>query len=1528
MRGWVLRVWVLGALCSSAQATNVGGTISTNTTWTLAGSPYVTTSTVTVTSNATLTIEPGVEVRFNANHGLVLGTSTAGKLVAQGTPAQPIRFTSNLASPAPGQWNGINFAVTTPASILDHCIVEYAGAGTNNTGVRCASSTPTIQNTTVQHSDGYGIFVTGSNVRPLLTGNTFASNGLHPLRLEIANYPTTFGGNVYTSNGVQAIQMLGGGVTSNLTLVNDGVPYHLTSTIQVNVNVVGTVTLTLVPGTVLAFAAATGIQVGDNLATEFGVLSAQGTSSQPIVFTSSSPSPAPGQWNGISFPVTTAASILSHCTVEYGGAGTNNANVRVSSSTPTIEDSLLSSSDAYGLYVTGANVRPTIRANTFTQNGGHPLRIEVSNLPTVLSDNVYGGNGTDAIEMLGGALLADTLLPLDGVPFTVTSDVFVNSNVVGTVRLTLLPGTTLRFASGAGLQIGDNLATELGELVAIGTPLLPITFTGVSAVPGSWDGVNLAVTTPNTVLERCTISHGGGSTFNAGLRIASSSPTIEHSSVLSSDGFGILATTSAPLLRSNTVSGNGTIGVSIGTGLATSLPAFENNTVTANGAEPLSLTISNYPVSMTGNVYTGNGSQQILLAGGAINTDVTLLDLGLPYAVTSTLSVNTITLGDVQLTVAPGVVLRFATGAGLVLGQAATERGILVARGTAAQPITFSSTAGTPGSWNGINFAATNGESILEHCIVEYGGGDTFNTNVRATSANPVVRNSTLRRSDGFGAVFTSTTQAIAVGNDVTENGLGGVSGTTADVRLIWWGDASGPSGGGTGSGQSVSAGSLYRPWLGAPRNPQFAFRSAAAVPETFTQNGGSTSLQALLDAPASWTISIRDGGGALVRSFTGTGAAVAQAWDGTDAAGVPLLDGLYTYAIDATSSAGGAIAAPVRGVLTLSSALPIAEITAPVSEAFVTGTFAVLGSAAGSNFASYRLEHGVGHAPTAWTTIVNTTTPVVDGTLANWNTAALTASVHTLRLTVTPTSGPAAVASVTVRRLALSTIVAAPAEISPNGDGIDETSLLTSLATYPVDWTLEVRDGVGALVRSFTGTGSAVQVVWDGRNAGGAVVPDALYTCQIQAVIVGGSTTASSTTTSVRVDATYPTAEITAPIEGAIVQGGGPLAIVGTASDANLLSWTLRRGVGASPSSFTTLVNTTVPVVAGQLYSQSFTGLAPGIYTYRLTVTDVAGNVTVLDRHITLDLMAVTNVSRSPEAIAAHSGDVATVNYTINHDGDVTLRFYSHPSLTLVRTMSFLDLVAGPQQANWDGRDDGGTLLPLGPYYFVITAVDDLGSQGTYNTATSPLAGATPVTTNATVDAVDFDPYENDVVTLEYDFSQLGRLTIQIRTTAGAAIRTLFTLATRTTGHHVEIWDGRNDAGQMYSGPFNVYWGAPVALPQNAIVLVGAPTDPTNFRTQAWLVHPLLREVSAIHYELPSPADVTIWVVDPNGNMVRTLVSDAPQSAGPQSIEWDGRNDAGEFVVLEGSYRVTVQALDSSSGASSSRTGSILVYR
>src|SRR6187399_2803237 len=72
-------------------ATPVGGDIDTDTTWGLAGSPYEVVENITIRSNATLTIEPGVTVRLNELCSIFVDPGCT--LTAEGTAQDLITFT-------------------------------------------------------------------------------------------------------------------------------------------------------------------------------------------------------------------------------------------------------------------------------------------------------------------------------------------------------------------------------------------------------------------------------------------------------------------------------------------------------------------------------------------------------------------------------------------------------------------------------------------------------------------------------------------------------------------------------------------------------------------------------------------------------------------------------------------------------------------------------------------------------------------------------------------------------------------------------------------------------------------------------------------------------------------------------------------------------------------------------------------------------------------------------------------------------------------------------------------------------------------------------------------------------------------------------------------------------------------------------------------------------------------------------------------------------------------------------------------
>ncbi len=111
------------SIFNSFAQTNVSGGIYANTTWTLANSPYIVMDTVVVFPGVTLTIEPGVVVKFDNNKRLDIRNSAT--LTAIGTVTDSITFTSNNPSPTPGIYAGI-YMDYVPNPIYKYCNFLYA----------------------------------------------------------------------------------------------------------------------------------------------------------------------------------------------------------------------------------------------------------------------------------------------------------------------------------------------------------------------------------------------------------------------------------------------------------------------------------------------------------------------------------------------------------------------------------------------------------------------------------------------------------------------------------------------------------------------------------------------------------------------------------------------------------------------------------------------------------------------------------------------------------------------------------------------------------------------------------------------------------------------------------------------------------------------------------------------------------------------------------------------------------------------------------------------------------------------------------------------------------------------------------------------------------------------------------------------------------------------------------------------------------------------------------------------------------
>jgi hypothetical protein len=145
---------LLNPLCTgTAGTTHAGGSITTAVTWPASGNPHRVTSSVTISTGGTLTLEPGVIVCFDPQTGL---QAYGGRLVAQGLAATPIVLTAR--DPVLG-WYGVSLQGTpSSTSYLTNARVEYASL--YSTAV-AAYSHPLVIDSTVVRQSGGGVRLAG-----------------------------------------------------------------------------------------------------------------------------------------------------------------------------------------------------------------------------------------------------------------------------------------------------------------------------------------------------------------------------------------------------------------------------------------------------------------------------------------------------------------------------------------------------------------------------------------------------------------------------------------------------------------------------------------------------------------------------------------------------------------------------------------------------------------------------------------------------------------------------------------------------------------------------------------------------------------------------------------------------------------------------------------------------------------------------------------------------------------------------------------------------------------------------------------------------------------------------------------------------------------------------------------------------------------------------------------------------------------------------------------------------------------------
>jgi flagellar hook assembly protein FlgD len=661
-------------------------------------------------------------------------------------------------------------------------------------------------------------------------------------------------------------------------------------------------------------------------------------------------------------------------------------------------------------------------------------------------------------------------------------------------------------------------------------------------------------------------------------------------------------------------------------------------------------------------------------------------------------------------------------------------------------------------------------------------------------------------------------------------------------------------------------------------------------VEYTLTEDAAQTTLEILNNEG----VSIR-----LIEGIDGIAGINTYTYDCMDSVGLYLTDGTYTTKVTAYDQFDNKSFNTTS--FTADSAAPIITVTAPASGDDVFDTVNMIGDITESNLDSYSIYYADDSTPTEWT-LENTYSelPTLDF-LGSINAVNLEGS-YTIKVTALDLAGNTAEEALI------------PVTIHDSSAPIENISLSETFvnATSILDITFGLKRQAGIVINVRDSSGTLMRSIDAGLRPQGShtvsynltiddnITPldDGTYTVIILVNDILTTFTTSHNAGMFTLDTVEPVAVISAPDDDEVIYDNK--IVTGSVSDeTQFKDYTLSHGVGLNPADWTLILSDTAPPSTYALGIFEIAGL-DGIYTIKLTASDLAGNSTtdtVVVNVYTGALSIISNITLSPVVISPDADgtkDETTLGYDLNETSRLLVTIVDDTQ-AVVRTLfdsAGASEDIGAKSHTWDGKDSSDTVVP-GTYTIKVKTTDPVTlEEHEYNCGSVIVDITNPqftITSPADADLV-IDTVDVFIDMTEPNFSDY---TVEVKETAAGEYTLIDEGSYFTPGMPIASWDTSG-----ISGDYNIlvtvndHGGNTSSQEITVNVIDGSLPLISNVNVSEEVISPNgdgVKDSTNISFTIYREMIITVLIKDPSDNIVRTLVSGETYPADSYFVIFDG---------------------------------------